>query len=48
MFSHGFLIEEDIKIEGCDIRIKGGGLLRVFLEIYTLILLPNNKVPSND
>jgi len=34
--------------EDWEVGIRGGGLLRVFLEISTLILLPINKVPSND
>jgi len=43
------MIEEDIKTEGCYIGIRGGGrLLCTLLEISTLILLPINKVPSND
>jgi len=40
--------EEDEEDEGWEVGIGGGGLLRVFLEISTLILLPINKVPSND
>jgi len=42
------VIEEDEEDEGCEVGIGGGGLLRVFLAISTLILLPINKVPSND
>jgi len=37
--------EED---EGYEVRIGGGSLHHICLEISTLILLPINKVPSND
>jgi len=45
MISCGIVTEED---EYWEAGIGGEGLLRVFLEISTLILLPINKVPSND
>ena len=42
------MTEEDEEDEGWEVGIGGGGLLRAFLVISTLILLSINKVPSND